>query len=219
MRTVSSQKGMTLLEVLVAISILAAVLGVIYTTFLSASKASDLIEADEEAYQTARSLIGMLSQELSALYLDPIAASGSTTTPQKSLKGLHEEADGERTDQITFITTSYRRKGNNSREGMIALIGYFFDVDAISGKKRLIRSEDPYLYDEEGGSLSPLTDRVESLTISYQKKDKNSDEWLDEWDTSTQKKLPDLIRIELSVLNDKDQAIPFRTIIRTNVGQ
>jgi type II secretion system protein J len=216
MRKVSSQKGLTLLEILVAITILAAVLGVIYTTFLSASKAADLIESDEEAYQTARSLIGMLSQELSALYNEPVAAPGAAATLQKSLEGLQKEADGERTDQITFITTAHRRKGDNSREGMIARIGYFFDVDAISGKKRLIRSEDPYLYDEEGGRLSPLTDRVESLTISYQKKDKNSDEWLDEWNKS---ELPDLIKIELSVLNDKDQAIPFRTMIRPSVGQ
>ncbi len=216
MRTVSSQKGLTLLEILVAITILATILGVIYTTFLSALKASDLIESDEEAYQTARSLIGMLSQELSALYYDPVKTSGTAVTQQKSLEGLHEEADGERTDQITFITTSYRRKGDNSREGMIARIGYFFDVDAISGKKRLIRSEDPYLYDEEGGRLSLLTDRVESLTISYLIKGTNSDEWLDEWNKS---ELPDLIKIELSVLNDKDQAIPFRTMIRPSVGQ
>lgn len=213
MRTSSSQDGLTLLEVLVAIAILSIILGVIYSTFFSASKASRMLESDEDVYQTARSLIGMFSQELRALYYyqDP------STKKSFGLAGIDAEVDGHPADSVFFITSSHRRKGENAREGTMAEIGYFFDVDETSGKKQLIKSEDPGLdLDfEKGGTLFLLTDRVEEMDITYYKK--QTDEWQKEWDMDTQNALPDLIRIELSILDDRDHPTRFDAEVQPTV--
>lgn len=211
MRIRSSQKGFTLLELLVAISILSVILGVIYSSFFSASKTTRLLESDEDVYQTARSLLGLLSRELRSLYYYP---SGAT---KAGLTGVDSEIDGHPGDSIYFLTTSYLRKGSDSREGEMAEIGYFLDVDTGTDAKHLIRSVDPTvdLDFDEGGIFLPLSDRVEELDITYYKE--QSDEWLNEWDTKTQQQLPDLIRIELSVLDDEERPAHFHTVIQPNL--
>ena len=217
MRTRLTQRGLTLLEILVAMFIFSIILGVVYSTFFGSSKTASLLESNEDVYQTARSFLGMISLELRALYYDPASGMGLT--------GVNHETDGDAVDEIYFISTSYPRGNPDAKEGEIAEIGYFFDVDQIKGKKRLIRSVDPTVDSDikKGGTLLFLTDQVKSLNIKYYKKD--TKEWLDEWNTQPQQQasqgqamqqqqLPDEIQIELSVTDDKDQETKFRQTIQ-----
>jgi general secretion pathway protein J len=213
MKISSSQEGLTLLEILVAITILSIILGVIYSSFFSATKSAKFLESDEDVYQTARSLTGMLSQELRALYYyqDPVTKKGV------GLTGVDSEVAGHPADAIYFLTSSHRRTDENAREGNVAEIGYFFDVDEMNDKKRLIKSEDPTvdLDFQKGGALYVLTDRVEEMNITYYKK--QTDEWENSWDMSTQNGIPDLIKIDLRILDDEDQSIHFETVIKPSV--
>ncbi|MEK6776546.1 MAG: type II secretion system protein [bacterium] len=223
MRTRLSQQGLTLLEILVAMFIFSIILGVVYSTFFGSSKTASLIESNEDAYQTARSFLGMISLELRALYYDSSSGLG--------LSGVNKETDGDAVDEIYFISTSYQRTSPEAREGEIAEIGYFFDVDPISGKKRLIRSVDSSVDSDikDGGTLMLLTEQVKSLDIKYYKKD--TKEWLDEWQAQSQPQsqaspqpqqqqqqqqpqLPDEIRIELSVVDDHEHETKFHKTIQ-----
>jgi|GEM_PF-2915477 len=207
-----TQQGLTLLEILVAMLIFSIILGVVYSTFFGSSKTASLLESNEDVYQTARSFLGMISLELRALYYDPASGLG--------LAGVNKEADGDAVDEIYFISSSHHRKSPEAREGEIAEIGYFFDVDQIKGKKQLIKSVDSTVDSDikKGGTLMFLTDQLKSLNIKYYKKD--TKEWLDEWNTepqqqaSQQQQLPDEIQIELSVTDDKEHETKFRETIQ-----
>jgi prepilin-type N-terminal cleavage/methylation domain-containing protein len=186
MNSYRNQKGLTLLEILVAIVILSVILGVIYGSFLGATRTASLLETSEDAYQTAQAFFDMLSRELRGAYY----REGRT---------------------IYFLTTSSGRREPNSREEDLAEVGYFFDVDEISGEKHLIKTIDrtPDADLLEGGTYYPLSDRVESLQFSYFRAKEG--EWLDEWKNAY---LPDLIRVELAILDDRGNTIHFRTVIQ-----
>lgn len=214
MRAHSCQKGFTLIEVLVAMSILSIILGVIYSSFFAASRASKMVELDEDVYQTARSLFAMLTTELRSVYFDPTSGLG----------GLNGSGNS-----IGFVTTSHVRKAKDSKEGFMAEVSYFFDSSSLGEQEYLIKSVDPSVdsdYDS-GGRLYPLTDRVEEMNITYHYPE--DDEWLEEWrsesadpeELSSQEPekppLPDRIKIELSVLDANDKPTRFQTVIQPNL--
>ena len=66
---------------------------------------------------------------------------------------------------------------------------------------------------DEGGNVYEVTDRLESLEISYS----DGEEWFDEWDSQSEtsiadKKLPREVRIELA-LKEQETVMTSRTIV------
>jgi len=217
MKARSAQEGLTLLEILVAMAILSIMLTVTYSSFFSASRTSDLLESNEDTYQTARSLFELFSRELRALNLHSYKNPATGAQAMFGLKGVNTEDDGHPVDAIYFLTSSHRRREGIPGEGTLAEITYFFDIDLINGEKRLVRIEDPTVDFDflSGGKTIILTDRLDEMDITYKKED--SDEWLDEWDMDIQQKLPVQIRIVLSFLNEQDEATSFSTIIQPSL--
>ena len=119
-------------------------------------------------------------------------------------------------DDIYFLTTAHRLKKDGSPESEIAEVGYFFDVDSTGEKKQLIKVEDATvdLDFKNGGRYYPLTDQIEELKITYFTR--TNEEWANEWNTdqSPKKELPDLIKIELSILDEKENVTHFRAVIQ-----
>jgi general secretion pathway protein J len=217
MKALSTQEGLTLLEILVAMAILSVMLAVTYSSFFSASRTSDLLESNEDTYQTARSLFELFSRELRALNLYSYKNPATGAQETFGLKGVNTEDDGHPVDAIYFLTSSHRRREGIPGEGTMSEVTYFFDIDLIDGKKRLVRIEDPTIDFDflSGGKTIVLTDRVDEMDITYKKGD--SDEWQDEWDMEAQRELPGQIRIVLSFLNDQEEATSFRTIIQPSL--
>jgi len=205
-----SEQGFTLLEMLVAVVIISVILGVIYGSFAGTSRTYALLEANEDVYQTAQTFLAMISRELRSAYF---------TNASQGFMGIGTEGglEGEETDSIYFVTRSHRRSRANAKEGFLAEIGYFFDTDTLTDEKQLFKSIDATVDGDiqDGGTLYPLTDRVDSLKFSYY--DKKSDTWLEEWDGQKMGRLPDRIQVELAVLDDGDHVTHFRTTIKAMV--
>lgn len=205
-----SEQGFTLLEMLVAVVIISVILGVIYGSFAGTSRTYALLEANEDVYQTAQTFLAMISRELRSAYF---------TNASQGFMGIGTEGglEGEETDSIYFVTRSHRRSRANAKEGFLAEIGYFFDTETLTDEKQLFKSIDATVDGDiqDGGTLYPLTDRVDSLKFSYY--DKKSDTWLEEWDGQKMGRLPDRIQVELAVLDDGDHVTHFRTTIKAMV--
>ncbi|MDX1762834.1 MAG: type II secretion system protein GspJ [bacterium] len=206
-----SEQGFTLLEMLVAVVIISVIMGVIYGAFAGTSRTYTLLEANEDVYQTAQTFLSMISRELRAATFSP-------TGPQ-GFMGIGSDADLEEnaTDAIYFVTRSHRRSRTNAKEGFLAEIGYFFDTESLSDEKQFFKSIDATVDEDlqSGGTLYPLTDRVDSLKFSYY--DKNEDTWVDEWDGKKMGRLPDRIQVELNILDDEDRVTRFRTTVKAMV--
>jgi general secretion pathway protein J len=188
----SHAKGFTLLEVLMAMSILAVIVTVIYASFSTTGRNVEQAEARRDRTDLARTLIAKLSDDIANAYYNSsiketvLEAQPSTTT------------EGEpRFDSLALTTLTNWRKPD-SKEMDLWEVGYRFE-DRLDGKgKVLIRREKRELNKDstplEGGTDYEVTDQITELRLRYF----DGSTWVDEWHSSSKQKLPRAVEILLT---------------------
>lgn len=166
--------GFTLLEVLLAMAILAVIMTVIYTSFSTAGNNVEQAETLRDETDMARALINRLSNDIANAYCRPANASNVPTV----FYGKKEEADSSnsksvdkiRRDSISMTTLTNWPKPN-SKETELWEVGYFFKEKPDGKGYALFRREKRELSKDvpalEGGDEYEITDRIESLQFRY----------------------------------------------------
>lgn len=160
-------KGFTLVEVLLAMAILAVVMTAVYASFSTAGASVEHAEAARDSTDLARTLIARMTGDISNAY----CRMGMTGTLFFGKKVEHE-VDGEklRTDSLSLTTlTNWRRP--NTKETQLWEVGYFFQEKPEGNGRTLMRRERRILgssaaFAEEAMEYS-LSDGVEGLRIRY----------------------------------------------------
>lgn len=208
LQTLHSQ-GFTLLEVLLAMAILAVIMTVIYTSFSTAGRNVEQAETLRDETDLARTLIARLSTDIANAYINPSMNSPALLT---IFYGKKDEAAGGvgagnekiRHDSISLTTLSNWRKPD-SNEMELWEVGYFFKQNADGKGYTLFRREKRELSKDvpalDGGVEYEITDRVESLQLTY------SDDglkWTDNgWDSRSLNKPPKAVEIALTLNTGK----------------
>ena len=196
-------RGFTLLEVLLAMAILAVIMTVVYTSFSTAGKNVEQAETIRDENDIARILMARLSDDIANAYIYP------STNPQASLTifyGKMEEVEGGpgnekiRHDSISFTTLTHWRKPG-SKETELWEVGYFFKEKPDGKGSVLFRREKRELSKEvpalEGGDEYEITDRVESLQLKYSN---DGSTWTDNgWDSRSLLRVPKMVEIALTL--------------------
>jgi type II secretion system protein J len=195
-------KGFTLIEVLLAMAILAAVVGVVYASFSTAGQTVERAEKVRDEADLARTLMARLSDDIANAYI--IRGNSSTVFAGKKEE---TEIDGEkrRFDSISLTTlTNFRRPDTKEMDDLWE-VGYHFQEKAdgkgrvlIRREKRELSKDSPFL---EGGVEYELTDRVTQLQLRYC--DALCAQWKDEWDSRQSPALPKRVEISLTLDNGK----------------
>jgi len=197
--------GFTLLEVLLAMAILAVIMTVVYASFSTAGRNIEQAETVRDETDIARTLIARLSIDIANAFPKDSASFPSVPT---RFYGKKEEAEGGtgagsekiRHDSIALTTLTNWRK-HDSREMELWEVGYFFREKPdgqgyvlFRREKRELSKDVPFL---EGGVEYEITDRVESLQLTYS--DQGST-WTDNgWDSQSMGRLPKMVEIALAL--------------------
>ncbi|PLX85804.1 MAG: hypothetical protein C0618_10215 [Desulfuromonas sp.] len=190
----SQQKGLTLVEVLVAISIGAILLTTIYGVFTSVSGARDRLEAEGEQYHQARVLYDRLASELRSGYYN----SGSAQT--RLLGGTNRDGLPYLEFSTTLSTPLF-----GGRSGGVSLVRY--EQLRIEGEVRLYRSEWPLL-NTEPGQAQELIRGMKTFALRYF----DGSIWQSEWDSALSRALPKMIELVVEV-EQEEQTLSFMTTI------
>ncbi len=189
-------KGFTLLEVLIAIAIMAGIVTVIYSTFFTAGNNVQQAEEMRDTTDLVRTLVSKLSNDIANAYVNT-----GMNAPNAQLtiflgRKVEPPAGTEkrRFDELYLTTlTNWRRPG--SKETDLWEVGYYFKERTDGSGRIMMRREKRALSKDmpalEGGVEYELTDRVESLQLRY----KSSTTWYDEWSNSTT--LPKIVEFTL----------------------
>ncbi len=186
-------RGTTLIEVVLALSIAAIVLGVIYGAIVLAHRSMERGERRMDESQHFRTLIDRIAPVIHSLY--PYVR----RTPEETLIFF----DG-KSDSLGFVSTDidiYRDDLANlpglrwvrlyaDSGGLFLRESYFFNVDVLE--------------DEGTGDALVIDPYVRSIAFEYLeiKEDETQGTWLDEWDIEDEdrnQKLPRAVRISLRV--------------------
>lgn len=188
--------GFTLLEVLIAVSIMAGIIAVIYTSFFTTSRNVEQAEATRDASDLARTLVSKLSSDIANAYYNP--AMPETVFYGKSSTVTKDEP---RFDSIDLTTlTNWRRP--DTKETDLWEVGYSFQEQPDKTGMVMLRKEKRELGKDfppplEGGTEYIITDRIDQLRLRYY----NGTSWVDDWDSRTRHALPNAVEIQL-VLDD-----------------
>jgi general secretion pathway protein J len=204
MRTL--RRAFSLLEILIAASLLAIIGALLVQSLSSSMDAKDAIETTSNRYHVVRAAVSRVVDELSMAYI-------SSHRPQsgveiRAITGFK----GER-DRIDFTALGYMPRVEDEKKSDQRQLSYFLDTDPRTRTRSLMRREQANLDDdfEEGGRTLTLLPDVRSIEFQYW--DPQKDAWAEKWDAagSELNRLPSRIRIEMVVVMDDGQEQTFVT--------
>lgn len=194
------RNGFTLIEVLVAVSLLAIVLIAVYGIFGGVNSAKLRLDRDSADYHLARVVIDRIGRELHGVYF----RRGDQTTMFRGGVNEHDEPFLELT---TTAVTLLSATGSGISEVRYRLAP---DLEVDKSRKVLLRSER-----SRQSATDPVDDRmmrlapdVASLSLRFF----TNGRWQEQWD-ARQDGLPQLVEISLEIGPDEQRLIPFTTTI------
>jgi general secretion pathway protein J len=176
------QRGMTLLELLVSLAILAMMSLLIYGAFDSMNRGIKGEEVRSERGREGRDGLLRISRELSEAFLSfHNPTSIALITRQTAFIGAHSSPF----DRIDFAAFAHRRVVRDSRESDQCEIGYSAVADPeLPDKMDLIRREQVPIDQDpvRGGVVNVLVENIELFNLKYL--DAATGIWQDTWDTT-----------------------------------
>ena len=215
-RSRAAAAGFTLLEILVAVFILAVVVTTVLASFSMVFSTTGTLEASEALLESGKTSLSRITQDLENLFLldrpiyRPPAADGPPD-PYR-FQGSLDSFGGIRIAKLRFTSRAHLPL-SPSRRGGIAEIVYYLQPD-MDGKLLLKRADNLYPYPrfEERGSDPVLCENVKALAFEYLDAEGASTE---EWDSESSKfgfATPVMVAIRLEVATEID-AYVFQTTV------
>jgi general secretion pathway protein J len=200
------RRAFSLLEILIAVSLLAIIGALLMQSLSSSMDAKDAIETTSNRYHLVRSAMSRMVDELSMSYLS--AHKPTSGVEIRAITGFK----GER-DRIDCTAFGYVARVEDERKSDQRQLSFFLDNDERTQTRSLRRREQANIDDdfEEGGRELTLLPNVRSLEFQYW--DSQKDAWTDKWDAqgSEANRLPARIRIEMVVVMDNGEEQTFTT--------
>ncbi|MCK4628574.1 MAG: prepilin-type N-terminal cleavage/methylation domain-containing protein [Sedimentisphaerales bacterium] len=195
------QKGFTLIEILIAMSIVLIIFSAVYGAYFAATSSANRCNANITTVREARSLLAKMTRQVRCVYVPAQLPKQTSTAP--SAIGLITAED----EQVVFRADTKDKNGIILR--MVTTAGIFHDRLSQHGPFQVA-----YRYDSDQGILFytqqliamqsenhpqrhewfPLAENVESIELSFF----DSRKWFDNWNRREQnQQLPCAVKIEV----------------------
>jgi len=207
--------GFTLIEVLIAVSLLSVILAAVYSTFFLSHKAIEGMDEYMLKMQESRKALDILRCEIEAVFYED-------KDSDMHLKLEDRDIYGKQAAHLTFTAFSALRPS-------LSRISYYIaDQD---GKLNLFKKIESY-YANENNPISPSFSKVEMEESSednewfdiiegieaFTVEAKFNDKWVKTWDTEINKDIPEEIRISLAV-KLKNGTITLFDVAKPRIGR
>ncbi|MHC5211739.1 MAG: PulJ/GspJ family protein [Planctomycetota bacterium] len=199
-------RAFTLLEVLVALSIMSLIMVTAYTTLNATLSARDQLDNEAKVARLGPEILDMIEHDLRRIWLMDIEG-------DRVFKGESRTIDGEPADSLSLLTTVdssfVRRIGERDVPADLCETGYRLRrSDSLPDVMELWRRQSYHLDEEPlaDGSYELVHDRIVAFQVRYRAELDKTADLISDWDSSVLHRLPALIEIEIAL-----EAVP-RTI-------
>ena len=199
----SCRHGFTLLELLVALALLTIIAAAVYGSYFTVIRGRDTATAGMESLRETSATLAQLRRELaSALYRNG----------DKKLSFVVEDRDqfGKPASNLTFSTLGMARPGDTPSSDLREVSYRPLERE---GKLLLARSEKELFFVVEPQQY-PQMEELEGFLVECN----DNGKWVRSWDTAINRKLPDAVRITLTV-KDGDRTVSYRAFVRPRLRQ
>lgn len=186
--------GFTLVEVLLAVSLVAMMATLLFGSLYVTTSAIDAARTNSANEQIVRSTLRVMIDELSV-------GVGSATGPWMGISG---QQDGRPADSVAFLTMGQFRGVESAADTELVRIVYTREGD------RLLRFVRRNLYGLTDDSIEQveLATKVKGFNVRYY--DGTNNLWVDEWDSRGRSGTPKVLLIELTVLQENAEVQTIR---------
>lgn len=197
------RRGMTMIEVLVAMTIVTFMMFSVWRSFSATTKAIEITEEIQERYAMIRNAMDRMSSEVSGAYLS------FNRRPEETRHfTMFEGRGGSAGDSLTFSAFVHLRIRRDVNESDQTIIQYFLAEDPEdSSRQHLYRRETKRLtgdLPEDIRRYAPAYVMCEDVAeLQFEYWDQTREEWLDEWRTTAvdqqPDRLPPRVRIKMAI--------------------
>lgn len=205
------ERGLTLVEIMIAMAIMALMMMLAWTTIHSAGDARGDFEAIEDRNSEVRVAMARMVNDVESAYLS---------------KNENQNLDNRRTfmkgknDELTFSTFSHSPMWADANESDQTVVMYHVEQDRRTHQPALFRRElrrtSNERFDSEPAELDVMLGGIEKLEISYW--DWKDKDWQSSWDTTKvdgeKDRLPVRIRIAIEYKNPRGDTLKLQTQAR-----
>ena len=177
------QRGLTLLEILVAIAILAMVSVLIYGAFDGMTRGKKGVGRVNQRYREGRLAIRRLAREIPSAFLSAHQPLNQSLIVRETLFVGENSTPADRLDFTSFSHRRFLRDTHESDQNELSFFGSR-DPDA-SGKTDLARREQNYidLEADRGGTVQVLAENIDLFDLEYL--DPMTGLWQEQWDSTS----------------------------------
>ena len=182
----SSEDGFTLIEVLLAVSLVAMMATLVFGSLYVTTSAIEAARASSANEQIVRSTLRVMTDELSV----------GVSLPSGPWMGINGQQDGQPADSIAFLTMGQFRGAESTKDTEVVRIVYTREGDRLL---RFVRRNLYGLTDESIEQVE-LATKVKAFNVRFY--DSKTNLWVDEWDGRGRSGTPKALLIELTLLQE-----------------
>jgi len=205
-------KGFTLVELMLAVLVLAIMMSIVYAVVISTVKAAHRVEEVTASSEIGPAILTRIRADLESAFLPK---EGEYFLGSKRSGG----GGGDR-DRVDFISGDLAYGSENDVEEprfhSINEVGYqVLDNPKDPNAAILYRREDFFIDADplKGGHLIEMYDRVRGFSLRYY----DGTEWRNDWSSKVQKGLPKAVEIELKILVNEPGRADVERSFKTTV--
>jgi general secretion pathway protein J len=189
------EKGFSLIEVLVALSITSILVVSVYFSFsnvlVGRAKIKEITEKERRIYFT----LELIRNDIKNAFL-----SANKGVPEETHKTIFKSVDDDPVSHITFTSLNHIKMASGVKQCDQTEIEYY--GENVDGENVFFRRESLWIdeFPERGGNVYPVFSGFKKLTFEYWKE--SSKEWIPEWNTESAdyfNALPPKIKITMLV--------------------
>ncbi|MDK2971846.1 MAG: hypothetical protein PWP23_1601 [Candidatus Sumerlaeota bacterium] len=203
--TTTHARGLSLIELLLALIVTSLIIGASYAAYLTAARAWDSGRVQGRNTQIARAALDVIARQVEAA-LPPNSETGVVFMGTSGvIEGTEQSAD-----RLMLSSTGSRYIPSRPGSTDLAAFEFYLDVSDKTGEPALLMRRKPFAFDDEQieGTIEEIAPNVASFNVRYS----DGVEFLDEWEEET---LPKAVRVDL-VLYDfsaEENAVAFGRLI------
>lgn len=188
-----SQGGFTLIEVLLAVSLVALMATLVFGSLYVTTSAIDVARANSANEQIVRSTMRVMIDELSV----------AKESPAGRWMGVNGLFDGQPADSVAFLTVGQFRGSDSAKDSELVRIVYTREGDLLL---RFVR-KNLYGLTDESIERVELARKVKGFNVRYY--DGKANLWVDEWNGAV-RGVPKALLLELMLQQENEELQTIR---------
>jgi general secretion pathway protein J len=215
-----AQRGFTLLEVMLAITIMGFIMALLWGSFSRTVQIKQRTEAGQDRLHAARVAMMRMTREIEMAYMSNSFNIGLQERRTMFIASPHADYD-----ELRFSWFGHQRLRADAAESDTGVVMYYAEPDPndrstmnlVRRETRRLQQLDPKIIPGEAYVLCPGVTRVKFQFYDYKKK-----EWKDEWNTMGADGLPYLpshVRVTLGLIDERGREMTFTSAARIQMTE